>query len=184
MISDLDYDFQVFDDPNEMKNLLRKKNELNNKARMLAGYCWNWESKGKEKEEIYDINLNGEFKAKWNFNNTSKIWATDKNSFEQVGCIHTSQGLEFDYVGVIIGKDLRFESPYVITDLSRRAKSDSSIKGYNNGVDFENRADSIIRNTYKTLLTRGQKGCYVYCEDEMLRNLFKNYSKKIKRKDY
>lgn len=71
------------------------------------------------------------FKAKWNFDN-NKIWAIDKDSFEQVGCIHTSQGLEFDYVGVIIGNDLRFENGFVITDPTKRAKSDFSLKELEN----------------------------------------------------
>lgn len=179
-IQDLDYDFKVFDDPNEMRKILRGKNEINNKSRMLAGYCYEWISKKKEKEDLYDIELKNGFKAKWNFDN-NKIWAIDKDSFEQVGCIHTSQGLEFDYVGVIIGNDLRFENGFVITDPTKRAKSDFSLKGAGKQTDFVTISDAIIRNTYKTLLTRGQKGCYVYCEDTALRDFFKQYVSIIER---
>ena len=99
---------------------------------------------------------------------------------EQIGCVHTSQGLEFDYVGVIIGDDMRFENGRVVTDRAKRAKIDASLKGI--GViaktDPERAeliAGEIIRNTYRVLMTRGMKGCYVYCTDaamaEHLRSL-------------
>lgn len=113
----------------------------------------------------YDINLEDDFHAKWNFENTT-TWAIDENSFEQVGCIHTSQGLEFDYCGVIIGKDLFYQDG-VKTDFMQRTKGDKSIKGIKTTKNYD-LADKIIRNTYKTLLSRGQKGCYVYCEDKAL----------------
>lgn len=167
---DIDYDIRVFDNPNEMREALREKNKINNKSRMLAGYCYEWVSK--KNSYLSDIMLPGDFKATWNYNNT-KTWAIDKDSFEQVGCIHTSQGLEFDYVGVIIGLDLRYEDQHVITDCSKRARTDQSLKGLKKRNDYAEVVDRIIRNTYKTLLTRGQKGCYIYCEDEALRAYLK-----------
>ncbi|ODA41866.1 putative ATP/GTP-binding protein [Desulfosporosinus sp. BG] len=75
--------------------------------------------------------------------------------------------MEFDYVGVIIGRDLRYENGRVITDSKARARSDQSLRGIGKRNE-PNLADRIIRNTYKTLLTRGQKGCYIYCEDKAL----------------
>ncbi len=86
--------------------------------------------------------------------------------------------MELDYVGVIIGDDLRFENGKIITDVTKRADSDQSVRGWKKGFK-ENRAeteilvDEIIRNTYRTLLTRGMKGCYVYCTDEALSNYIK-----------
>ena len=97
-----DYDIKVFDNPKVMMEELRIKNKVNNKSRMLAGYCYNWTSK--KDASAYDIIIGDDFKAQRNFSNTS-TWAIDENSFDQVGCIHTCQGLEFDYVGVIIGKE-------------------------------------------------------------------------------
>ena len=164
-IDDLDYDFQIFDDPVAMREALRKKNEINNKARMVAGYCYEWISEGKPDSNLYDIVLENGFKAKWNFQ-SKEPWAIDKNSFEQVGCIHTSQGLEFDYVGVIIGLDLRYEDGRIITDQRQAAYSDKS-SGVRGCKDVA-KADKIIRDTYKVLMSRGQKGCYVYCEDKAL----------------
>lgn len=179
---DLDYDIEIFDDPNEMKEALRKKNN-ENKARMIAGYCYPWDSQ-KDKTK-YDIYLENGFKAQWNF--TTDTFAFDEDSFEQVGCIHSTQGLEFDYVGIIIGKDLRYENGKVVADRTKRAKSDATVK-WPRYVDEETRdklGDKIIRNTYKTLLSRGKYGCYVYCEDKALSNYLReklNKAKEMKKK--
>src|SRR5690554_517816 len=164
---EMDYDIKVFDDLILMKENLKKLNEINNKTRMVAGYTYDWVTKKNPNVDEYDIVL-GEFKAKWNFSNT-KTWAIDESSFDEVGCIHTSQGLEFDYIGVIIGKDLIYRNNKVITDFTKRAKTDYSLRGIKTNENYQ-LADTIIRNTYKTLMSRGQKGCYVYCEDKELSN--------------
>ena len=169
---DIDYDIRLFDDPNKMRDALKEKNDINNKSRMIAGYCYNWITKKCKDADLYDIELENNFKAKWNLSNTS-TWAIDENSFDQVGCIHTSQGLEFDYVGIIIGKDLRYENNKVITDYTKRARTDRSLKGIKSTKNYK-LADEIIRNTYKTLLSRGQKGCYIYCEDKALAEYIKS----------
>lgn len=168
---DLDYDIRVYDDPVKMREDLRELNKINNKARMIAGYCYEWVTQRNPDNDLYDIELGDNFKAKWNFRNTN-TWAIDETSFDQVGCIHTSQGLEFDYIGVIIGNDLRYENGKVITDYTKRAKSDRSLDGIQKYGRYKE-ADEIIRNTYKTLLTRGQKGCYIYCEDRALNKYLK-----------
>lgn len=177
---DLDnkYDFKVFDKPNELKETITKLNKKNNKSRLVAGYCWNWISDGKNKSEIHDIVID-DFEISWNLGNTS-TWAIDSNSVNEAGCIHTCQGLEFDYVGVIIGDDLRYENGHIITDYTKRAKTDQSLKGINKiakeqGQNIANKmADKIIKNTYRTLMTRGMKGCYVYCTDKGLQEYLKN----------
>lgn len=112
----------------------------------------------------------------WNLGSSS-TWAIDPESVHEIGCIHTCQGLEFDYVGVIIGEDLRY-SDGIITDFTKRARTDQSLKGLK-GLYKKNPekalsiADNIIKNTYRTLLTRGQKGCYIYCVDENLKAYLK-----------
>lgn len=157
---DFDYDVKVFDDPVAMYEALKAKNH-NNKARMIAGYTYEWVSKNDKSQ--YDIILANGFKKQWNF--STDEFAIDPDSFDQVGCIHSTQGLEFDYVGIIIGKDLRFEDGKVITDKNQTAFSDKS-SGVRTTKNLQ-LADKIIRNTYKTLLSRGQKGCYIYCEDKL-----------------
>ena len=157
---ELNYDIEIFDNPCKMRESLRLKN-TNNKARMIAGYCYPWKSQ--KDKSLLDIYLENGFSAQWNFSTTD--FAIDPSSFDQVGCIHSTQGLEFDYVGIIIGKDLRYVNGEVITDSTMRAKNDTSIRGAKGNFLL---LDRIIRNTYKTLLSRGQKGCYVYCEDKPL----------------
>lgn len=168
-LSELNYDFRIFDDASAMREALREKNAVDNKARMVAGYCYDWNVKNRRGN--VDISLPGGFEAKWNLAN-DKIWAINPRSFEEVGCIHTAQGLEFDYVGVLIGNDLTYDaaSGRVLTNKLAISKDDNSsgIRGASDGD-----ARRLILNTYKTLLTRGQKGCFVYCEDEALREYFK-----------
>ena len=175
---DLDYDIKICDTPNEVRDIIFEKNKINNKARLLAGYCWEWIKDGKNKSDVFDITIpEYDFAMSWNLGN-SQTWAIDAKSVNEIGCIHTAQGLEFDYVGVIIGNDLRYENGKVITDVTERAKTDQSIKGiqkmYQENPDkAEKLADEIIKNTYRTLLTRGQKGCYIYCEDKLLSEYLK-----------
>lgn len=168
---DYEYDIQIYDNACQMREDLRLKNQINNKARMIAGYCYEWRSKNSNDLSVYDIELDNGFRARWNFS-TTQTWAIDKDSFDQIGCIHTSQGLEFDYVGVIIGKDLVFQSNRVVTKASMRAQSDQSLRGLKSNPNPK-LEDQIIRNTYRTLMTRGQKGCFIYCEDKALRDYFR-----------
>ena len=173
-LPELNYDFQVFDNAVDMREALRVKNAVNNKARMVAGYCYDWNVKNGRGD--VDIVLPGGFQAKWNLAN-DKIWAINPKSFEEVGCIHTAQGLEFDYVGVLIGKDLYYDNPSgrVLTN-KLAISSDDRSSGIRSSSDQD--ARRLILNTYKTLLTRGQKGCYVYCEDDTLREYFKSFLRK------
>ena len=172
-----DYDFRVFDDPNELYDAIVKRND-NNKARMVAGYCWDWIKAGQNNTDVLDITIpEFGFAKSWNLGNTS-TWAIDPESIEQIGCIHTCQGLEFDYVGVIIGDDMRYENDRIVTDATKRAKTDSSLKGLKKLIAedpdaAEEIADKIIKNTYRTLMTRGMKGCYVYCTDTSLAEYLK-----------
>jgi len=168
-------DIQIFDNPNEMRNKLREKNSINNKARIVAGYCYDWNVKNRGGE--WDIELENGFKAKWNLEKDS-IWAINKNSFEEVGCIHTCQGMEFDYVGVLIGKDLLFRNGSVVTNQQAISKDDNS-SGIKHCRDSF-LADRLIKNTYKVLLTRGQKGIYIYCEDKALRDYLKTKFNKVR----
>ena len=161
---DYDYEIRLFRSPVKMREALREKNDLNNKSRMIAGYCYEWVTENNPQDDEYDIILEDGFRAKWNFSNS--LFAIAPDSFDQVGCIHTTQGLEFDYCGIIIGQDLRYEDGQVITDPSKEAMSDKS-SGIRSCKD-KVLADKLIRNTYKTLMSRGQKGCYLYCEDKPL----------------
>lgn len=173
----IDYDFRIIDSPIKMQELIIERNRTShNKARILAGYCWDWKKEGVNDPNIHDIKI-GDFEISWNLKNTS-TYAIDDNSIDEAGCIHTSQGLEFDYVGVIIGDDMRYENGKIVTDFTKRAKTDNSLKGikkmYKENPDSAiKKADEIIKNTYRTLMTRGMKGCYVYCTNQQLANYLK-----------
>jgi DUF2075 family protein len=172
----LDFDFKIFDSPTALHNAIRQKNEANNKARVVAGYCWDWKSK--KNPQAFDIEfLEHDYKAKWNLDDDGSTWIIKPNSVEQVGCIHTCQGLELDYVGVIVGPDFVVRNGEVVTDAFKRSNMDQSIKGFKGGLKTDRAnnlamADAVIKNTYKTLMTRGMKGCYVYFTDEKTRAHF------------
>lgn len=169
-LQDINYDIKVLDDPNEVRRPIVEKNEINHRSRMLAGYCWDWIKQGQNDSSVHDIVIE-DFAMSWNLGNS--IFAIDDSSINEVGCIHTSQGLEFDYVGVIIEIDLRYKDGKLITDFNARSRTDQSVKGikklYKDDPEAAlARADEIIKNTYRTLMTRGMKGCYIYCVDKGL----------------
>ena len=175
-MKDIDYDIRIVDSPNEVRDLIRERNTSANHSRILAGYCWAWPKAGQNDTNVHDIKI-GDFEMSWNLGN-SLTFAIDEDSVNEVGCIHTSQGLEFDYAGVIIGDDMRYENGHIVTDFTKRAKTDQSLKGikklYKENPEFAlKEADEIIKNTYRTLMTRGMKGCYIYCTDKNLANYLK-----------
>lgn len=182
---DFNYDLKVFDDPNEMRRAIIEKNNINNKARIVAGYCWDWIKEGKSNSNFYDIVIpEYNFNMSWNLDTNSQTWAVEQDSVNEAGCVHTCQGLEFDYVGVIIGDDMIYQNGRIITDVSKRAKTDQSIKGIKTLLkkdpeEAEKLADKIIKNTYKVLMTRGMKGCYVFCTNNELRDYIKNSLKNM-----
>jgi DUF2075 family protein len=170
------FDFRVFDDPSEMHSAITSKNTGGKTARTVAGYCWKWYSK--KDPTATDINL-GDFRKKWNLSSEGNSWIIRPDSIDEIGCIHTCQGLEMDYVGVIIGKDLVVRDGVCTTDPSARARDDRTISGYKaqfrkDPTSSKDRMDKIIKNTYRVLMTRGMKGCYLYCEDAETREYFKS----------
>lgn len=177
-LSQEDYDFKIFNDPNELFDTILEKNKRNNRSRVVAGYCWDWNSKKDSK--AYDITIpQFAFQKRWNLSSDKNLWIIGNDSINEIGCIHTCQGLELDYVGVIVGNDIRYENGKVITDIKARSRNDQSVKGF--GTLFKTQkeqslrdADEIIKNTYRTLMTRGMKGCYVYFCDTALAEHFQN----------
>jgi len=171
-----DYDFQIVDTPSELHEWVRERNREKNKARMVAGYCWKWVSK--KQPQLKDIVI-GNYKATWNFDSHGQSWIIHPDSVNEVGCVYTSQGLELDYVGVIVGPDLVVRNGNVVVRLDQHASGDSAIQGrkalhVTDPVGTDARLSSLIKNTYRTLMTRGQKGCYVYFVDEEARRFFQS----------
>ena len=194
-VKNSNYEFKVFDKAKDMMNRIIEKDTAflevdlstgkakSGKCRVVAGYCYNWYtpdkngSKGENRtSQYYDISLdNDEFKAKWNLRcsglGDDYSWLNDPSSTEEIGCIYTCQGLDLNYCGVIIGKDLKYRDGKIIYDKNEHAKTDTA-SGIRNLDDKE--ARRLIRNTYNVLLTRGMLGTYVYCEDKELRDYLKS----------
>lgn len=171
-----EYEFKLFKSPTELRDAISEKNKQNNKARLVAGYCWDWNSK--KDPSAYDITISEfGFSMRWNLANYGSLWLIDPNPVSEVGCIHTCQGLELEYIGVIIGPDLIVRNGNVITDVSKRSRMDNSVKGYRKllekgGNKITEHLDMIVKNTYRTLMTRGLRGCYIYCTDKETEEYF------------
>ena len=174
----IDYDFQVCNSASELRDRIFEKNDLGGKSRIVAGYCWDWASK--KNRRAPDIEFpNEKFAMQWNLTDDGSLWILKAKSIDQIGCIHTCQGLELDYVGVIVGPDLIVRDEVILTRPEYRSKQDSSIKGYKSLKEISPKkasklADDIIKNTYRTLMTRGQKGCYIFCTDPETNLWFKS----------
>ncbi len=165
----VDYEFVVCESPNELRDRIFEKNKIRNKARMVAGYCWDWASKKKRGNKDIVIPEH-HFEATWNLFDDGNLWILKPESVSEIGCIHTCQGLELEYVGVLLGPDLIVRNGIVQTDAAKRSKMDSSVKGYKSLLKTspekaKQQAAEVIKNTYRTLMTRGQKGCFVFSVD-------------------
>ena len=171
----INYDITICDSPQELESLIKTKNIENNKSRIVAGYCWKWNKDEIDNTNYHDIKI-GEYGISWNLG-AKQTFAID-DSINEAGCVHSVQGLEFDYVGVIIGEDLFYEDGKVCTNFQKHASSDPSFKGIKklykeNEIMASEISNTIIKNTYRVLLTRGIKGCYIYCVNKKLNNYFK-----------
>ncbi len=177
-LDDANFEFRIFDSPAELHAQIAEKNKLNNKARVVAGYCWDWASK--KDADAYDIVMpEHAYRKRWNLTKDGSLWMVAPDSIDEVGCIHTCQGLEVDYIGVIIGDDFVVRNGEVVCQPSMRSKGDRSIRGWktlmkSTPVETKNQLDLIIKNTYRTLMTRGMKGCYVYCTDQETADYFRS----------
>lgn len=123
--NDIEYDFKLIDNPKELFQIIKEKNKIA-PSRIVAGYCWNWNKKEMNNTNYHDIKIN-DFEISWNLGQ-NQTYAID-DSINEAGCIHSVQGLEFDYVGVIIGNDITYKDNHVITDYNSHGSADPSFKG-------------------------------------------------------
>jgi uncharacterized protein len=169
------FDFRILDSPAELYNELKQKEaEKPNSARLVAGYCWPWHDPRPDGTLVNDVKI-GDFEMPWETKGEHAVgeypvwyqWAYKPNGFRQVGCIYTAQGFEFDYVGVIIGPDLKYnkEKDSLYGDIT--ATKDPTLR--KDAANFE----TYLKNVYRVLLTRGMKGCYVYFTDKETEEYFR-----------
>ena len=161
------YDFRLFTHFGEMTRELTARQEETGLARLVAGYAWEWRSKNDK--SLYDIELDG-VRLKWN--TTVVDWVNSPEAVREVGSIHTIQGYDLNYAGVIIGRDLRWDIKHQRLIFDRSQYFDR--KGMENnpllGITYTD--EDLLRfvtNIYSVLLTRGIKGTYVYVCDPPLR---------------
>ena len=163
------FEFRLMDSPIALEQYVQEKNRQGHKARMLAGFAWNWsgEKEGNRDAEINDVSIpEYGFARPWNSRHDQYTWAIDDSKQDQVGCVHTSQGLEFDYVGVIIGKDMVYDAATHSIEGKYDGYYDRS--GKKGLKDKPEELTKLIKNIYKVLLSRGMRGCAVFCCDKAL----------------
>lgn len=161
------YDFRIFDNAEEMVREIKEKDKRHKLARVVSGYAWPWHTKpGNDSGKTYDIDI-GDLKLVWN--SVTQDWVNSPNAVNEVGCIHTVQGYDLNYAGVIIGPEFSYDPKNNKFIVNREKYFD--ING-RNGITDPSELERYIINIYKTLLTRGIKGTYMYIVDPELRNYF------------
>lgn len=169
-----EFEFKIVDNPHDVYRYIKGKSDEGFKSRLLAGYAWPWTSgkEGNSDADVNDVSIpEFNFAMPWNSRKVGTTWAIDEDGIEQVGCIHTSQGLDFDYVGVIVGNDLRYD-----------AKTETFYVDWNNYKDVNGKKglrdkpeilSKLVCNIYKTLMSRPMRGCVVYFCDKEVEAYFK-----------
>lgn len=173
------FDFKIIDTPTELYNILKEKElQENVTARLVAGFCWEWSKKLDSNGNLVNDVKIGDFAMPWETHGDMNKppegfvkwyeWAYKPEGIKQVGCIYTAQGFEFDYIGVIVGNDIKYDeaNDCLIGDITG-TKDPTLKKGKEN-------FDEYVKNIYRVLMTRGMKGCYVYFVDDNVRKYFES----------
>lgn len=174
------FEFKIVDGIEELDAEIRQKHESGHKARLAAGFCWPWSNPDDDGNLVPDVVVDG-WSRPWNAKPESTrlargvpkshYWSTAPGGIDQVGCVYTAQGFEFDYVGVIFGEDLRYDrrSGSWVGD-----KSNSYDRSVTRGAKTASELVALLQNTYRVLLTRGMRGCYVHFMDDDTRGFFRS----------
>ena len=181
-----DFDFRILQSPDDLESEIRDRVNEGHSGRLCAGFCWPWSKKINEDGTLKsDVEI-GDYSRPWNARPEatrlaigipkSNFWAHDPKGINQVGCIYTAQGFEFDYVGVIFGRDLAYDWEKNKWMGHKDQSHDTVVKRSENFTD-------LVKNAYRVLLTRGIKGCYVYFVDKETEKFFKSRTEDWK-KDY
>jgi DUF2075 family protein len=168
-----EFEFKIFESPEALDVAIRDKAKQGYSARMSAGFCWPWSKPLPDGSLVQDVTI-GSYLRPWNARPDagrlasgipkSYYWATQAGGIDQIGCVYTAQGFEFDYVGVIFGKDLIYDPASGDWKGIPQESFDRTVR--RSGEDFLR----LVKNTYRVLLTRGMKGCYVHFMDKNTEN--------------
>ena len=178
-----DFDFRIMESPEALEEAIERRVAEGFSARVTAGFCWPWSNPNPDGTLVDDVVI-GEYRRPWNAKSDAgrlakgipkeKLWAHDPNGINQVGCIYTAQGFEFDYVGVIFGTDLTYDLDRQVWVGHREASHDTVVKR------SKDRFTELVKNTYRVLLTRGMLGCYVYFMDKDTERFVKSRMEKAR----
>ena len=171
------FDFKIFSSPEELENAIKEKVNAGNTGRLTAGFCWSWSDPNSDGTLKDDVVI-GNYQKPWNAKSEAKMlapgvpksnfWAYERKGIDQIGCIYTAQGFEFDYAGVIFGKDLVYDFDEQAWKGHPENSADKAVKG------SKDKFVDLVKNTYRVLLSRGMKGCYVYFMDKDTERFFKS----------
>ncbi|WP_276090317.1 DNA/RNA helicase domain-containing protein [Pedobacter sp. JY14-1] len=161
-----DYEFLMFDDLDEMITQIKARNESYGLARLVAGFAWVWKTKSPKNRHLIDIQI-GDTALKWN--SVAIDWPNSPNAINEVGCIHTTQGYDLNYTGVIFGPEISYDEA---EDEIVVVKENYHDKNGKNAISDPAELKSYILNIYDTILKRGIRGTYVYVCDPKLRAYF------------
>jgi hypothetical protein len=170
------FEFAIVDSPKRLDELIREKIAEGHAARLIAGFCWEWSGPRSDGTLVDNITI-GDFRRPWNAKPDAghvargipraALWAYDPRGVDQVGCVYTAQGFEFDYVGVIVGADLVYR-PEIGWVGQRENSFDTVVR--RSKSDFVD----LVKNTYRVLFSRAMKGCYVYFVDKETESFFRS----------
>ena len=169
---DQNFQLEVVDSPDELEARVRSRSAEGYTARMTAGYCWRWSDARKDGTLVPDVQI-GDWAMPWNSKSDRRIgdtppaplWAFETGGIDQVGCVYTAQGFEYDWNGVILGPDLVWRDGRLTSDRSANRDPDFRNTKAVSDADF----DLLVRNVYKVLLTRGMVGTVLYSTDPATR---------------
>lgn len=174
---DPQFQVQLAGTPEEMEAFLISQMQQGYSARITAGYCWPWSDARKDGSLVPDVQI-GTWSRPWNSKSNRRIgdvppsalWATDDGGFNQIGCIYTAQGFEYDWSGVILGPDLVWRGNRFVS--VRQANRDPDFR--NSKTVPDSKFDVLVRHVYKVLLTRGMIGTVIYSTDEQTREALRS----------
>lgn len=157
----------------ELEQQLKIKAKDGYKARITAGYCWTWNEPNQDGSLPLDVQI-GQWKKPWNVKGdrgvdgylSGELWAIDPKGFDQIGCVYTAQGFEYDWNGVIFGPDLVWRNDH--WEGQQNGSKDPAMRGVS-----QEQFEKLIKNTYKVLLTRGLVGTAIFSVDPETQELFR-----------
>lgn len=167
------FQVKVFDDATAMIQQIKEKNRQLKLCRVVAGFSWKWATKGKSLKKImddrlYDIEIDG---CRYIWNTTDKNWIMSENAINEIGCVHTTQGYDLNFVGLIFGKEIEWDEKRNVLVIDLKKFYDAKVKEKSTLEEVK----SFIINAYKVMMVRGIKGCYLYACNPGMKKFLKRW---------